>query len=591
MANTTVYPYGTGGSLPSNIGIVNDLVTGGADKALSAEQGKVIGTALGPIQTAEIPISTTWAQGSINTSTGANANNTVTLRTGFLTVQYPGKLKISCATGYFIKAVCAYNTQDLNDYNGLVLYSYDGSSWDTTVNEATIDPNGKIMRVCVGRTDLGTITTNEKSNISIYDKTTALDKPIIVSIEDIEEDIEDINSVVVTSNKIQPNKSGYYIDSSGNESASAFYNLIRMLPVVEGDIYRYIGYCGSAGACAVGYDANGDFVSVLLAYGDYTDGGTNVTIPSGVAFASFCGRIDTYDFQVRRYAGTYTVQELERKNSDYLTGKRLYVIGDSIAQGIVSDGTAPLSPWPVIVADTLGMTLTNYGISASTIAVAAGNGGMYASLADLQAATKVTGMYYTVLTGNQTFQVYYWNGSTLSTSTRKLRTPIVQRYAFMADDADVVLVAGGTNDFQYNWTTVGTMADRTEDTFYGAMHLLCLGLLDKYIGKEIVFCTPIKRAQTNLDTNADTDAHKGGAYGTPESENLFGKTLGDYCEIIKEVCAYYSIPVIDMYSCSNLNPSIASQSSLFDSWKTHPLQEGHNMMARYIIGQLKAICG
>jgi len=43
MANSTVYPYGTGGSLPANIGIINDMTTGGADKALSAEQGKIIG--------------------------------------------------------------------------------------------------------------------------------------------------------------------------------------------------------------------------------------------------------------------------------------------------------------------------------------------------------------------------------------------------------------------------------------------------------------------------------------------------------------------------------------------------------------------
>lgn len=47
MANKTVYPYGTGGSLPSSIGIINDLMTGGADKALSAEQGKVIGDTFG----------------------------------------------------------------------------------------------------------------------------------------------------------------------------------------------------------------------------------------------------------------------------------------------------------------------------------------------------------------------------------------------------------------------------------------------------------------------------------------------------------------------------------------------------------------
>jgi len=44
MSNNTIYPYGTGGTLPSSIGIINDLKTGGADKALSAEQGKIIGT-------------------------------------------------------------------------------------------------------------------------------------------------------------------------------------------------------------------------------------------------------------------------------------------------------------------------------------------------------------------------------------------------------------------------------------------------------------------------------------------------------------------------------------------------------------------
>lgn len=42
MANTTVYPYGTGGSLPSSVGIINDLTTGGADKVLSAEMGKTL---------------------------------------------------------------------------------------------------------------------------------------------------------------------------------------------------------------------------------------------------------------------------------------------------------------------------------------------------------------------------------------------------------------------------------------------------------------------------------------------------------------------------------------------------------------------
>lgn len=42
MANQTVYPFGTDGNLPANIGLINDLETGGADKALTAEMGKTL---------------------------------------------------------------------------------------------------------------------------------------------------------------------------------------------------------------------------------------------------------------------------------------------------------------------------------------------------------------------------------------------------------------------------------------------------------------------------------------------------------------------------------------------------------------------
>lgn len=53
MANKTIYPFGTGGQLPSSIGIINDLVTGGANVALSAEQGKVL---KGMVDGIEMPI-------------------------------------------------------------------------------------------------------------------------------------------------------------------------------------------------------------------------------------------------------------------------------------------------------------------------------------------------------------------------------------------------------------------------------------------------------------------------------------------------------------------------------------------------------
>lgn len=46
MANITIYPFGLEGELPASVGVVDDLFTGGADKALSAEMGKLIGNEL-----------------------------------------------------------------------------------------------------------------------------------------------------------------------------------------------------------------------------------------------------------------------------------------------------------------------------------------------------------------------------------------------------------------------------------------------------------------------------------------------------------------------------------------------------------------
>ena len=56
MANNTIYPYGPGGQLPSGIAIINDLITGGADKALSAEMGKTLAEMIGTtgLQSAEV---------------------------------------------------------------------------------------------------------------------------------------------------------------------------------------------------------------------------------------------------------------------------------------------------------------------------------------------------------------------------------------------------------------------------------------------------------------------------------------------------------------------------------------------------------
>ena len=78
MANKTVYPFGTNGTLPGSIAIVNDLKTGGANKALSAEQGKIIGDELfsGLFDaTADYTLVTGQSYGSVGSTISTDSNN------------------------------------------------------------------------------------------------------------------------------------------------------------------------------------------------------------------------------------------------------------------------------------------------------------------------------------------------------------------------------------------------------------------------------------------------------------------------------------------------------------------------------------
>ena len=63
----------------------------------------------------------------------------------------------------------------------------------------------------------------------------------------------------------------------------------------------------------------------------------------------------------------------------------------------------------------------------------------------------------------------------------------------MDENADVVLVFGGTNDYGWEVTPLGTFKDRDETTFYGALHVIMEKLSKKYVGKQIVVMTPTHR--------------------------------------------------------------------------------------------------
>lgn len=174
-------------------------------------------------------------------------------------------------------------------------------------------------------------------------------------------------------------------------------------------------------------------------------------------------------------------------------------------------------------------------------------------------------------------------------------TPMCFRYKEMSDDADLVTVTGGTNDVRLG-VKLGTMDDRGTDTFYGAWHTLIQGLLEKYsparTGKEtkIVLLTPIKLLDASKSHLPDTDENN--------AQVLY--QWDGWIAAIKEVAAYYNLPVVDMHNQSGVNPHLnrsvkGTHPEYLGNYNpyitdgTHPTQEGAQLMADTLTEFLKGI--
>lgn len=150
-----------------------------------------------------------------------------------------------------------------------------------------------------------------------------------------------------------------------------------------------------------------------------------------------------------------------------------------------------------------------------------------------------------------------------------------ERFDRMDDDADVVIVFGGTNDYGHGDARLGGFSDRTPDTFYGACHYLFRGLIKKYLGKTIVIMTPLHR----LKETRNNGTQKTEGYGT----------LREYVNIIREVAEYYSLPVLDLYAVSGLQPEIEEIREKYIPDGLHPNEDGHAVIAHKLKRFLEAL--
>ncbi len=146
----------------------------------------------------------------------------------------------------------------------------------------------------------------------------------------------------------------------------------------------------------------------------------------------------------------------------------------------------------------------------------------------------------------------------------------------MDADADVIVIFGGTNDYGHGDAPIGNFCDTTPDTFYGALHALYTSVINKYPDSLVVVLTPLHRVGEN---NPNGENGRKSAPAAP---------LKTYCDAIKLVAEYYSIPVLDLYAASGIQPNLQILREKFTVDGLHPNDAGHKKIAKMIAEFIKS---
>ena len=214
-----------------------------------------------------------------------------------------------------------------------------------------------------------------------------------------------------------------------------------------------------------------------------------------------------------------------------LKGTKINFLGDSITEG--AGTSSPDRMFTMLIEREYGAICQNYGIGGTRIA------------------------------RQKTATVEKWDRDFIS------------RVPEMDNDADIVVVFGGTNDFGHGDAPLGTMSDRTPYTFYGALHCLYTALTEKYPDVPVVILTPLHRL--------NEDSPKGDNKPEPVG------TLKEYVNIIREVAEYYSFPVLDLYKESGLQPKVAVIQQKYIPDGLHPNDDGNAILAHKIARFLETL--
>ena len=154
---------------------------------------------------------------------------------------------------------------------------------------------------------------------------------------------------------------------------------------------------------------------------------------------------------------------------------------------------------------------------------------------------------------------------------KKIGPSFVKRFSGMEDDADIVVVFGGTNDFGIGNEPVGAEDDETDSTLCGGLNILMKGLCEKYPLAKIIVITPLHRKNEN------------------EPNKFSGEPFISYISAIRAAAKKYNAKLLDLYGDKDLQPSDEYYDALIINDGLHPNMEGHRVIADKLIEFIKKL--
>ena len=311
---------------------------------------------------------------------------------------------------------------------------------------------------------------------------------------------------------------GDYIEVSGQASGTRYIVLKVDMPTLRAGTYYIMTPQGTVGGgqYAVGILDKNKSGLIPTAYVNNDSFGT-ITIANdieGIEYVSIgllsanheydlSGYVWIASSAIPRYSllsqSGYQPKYRSRIQLNLLDGKRIVSFGDSQTEQ---------NKWQPLVADALGITSLVKGYGGYPITPCDPNNAGFALSSDY-----ILGQLETFLSAN---------------------------------DFDIVLVMGGTNDWAYDGVRnpqqsnilIGNDTDTTNATFKGALKKIVKTILTNHPTKQVILMSPIGGQTRETGVNL-----------TEPMTNANGYTLGTFAKATADIAEYLGVPFIDVHEC------------------------------------------